>query len=73
MKEKTKSIIWIIVIVAFVLLELFGVIGRLREAIFGESKQEREAREQMLAEQAYEDGYQDGYTDGLLEAQHEEN
>ena len=72
MKNKT-NIILIIVIAVFFLLELTGIFGWIHDALFGEDPHVKDAREQMLIEQAYQDGYKDGYSDGLLEVQREAN
>ena len=73
MSEKKKNAILIVVVILFVILELTGVIGWIHDALFVEDPHVKDAREQILIEQAYQDGYKDGYSDGLLEVQREAN
>lgn len=69
MGSKIAGLLLAVLIIGFIILEIFGAIAGVQTFLFGESKEEREAREQQLVEQAYQDGYADGYSDGLMEAE----
>lgn len=64
MSEKKKNAIWIAVVILFIILELIGVFDWIHDAIFGEDKLVRDARDQAIYDEAYDEGYKDGYSDG---------
>lgn len=64
MGTKIAGLLLAVLILGFIILEIFGAIAGVHTFLFGESKEEREAREQQMLDEAYEEGYRDGYDEG---------